>query len=137
MSFLKTLIPVLFILRLLPRISDSALYDRIRLAYGDHGISSLNRLLNSSKKLQKLHLDIEFLQHCKTYNVVPKFLRFKLYRKSLMSGSLYKSWQDKLLTRELLNKQCDLKKIEVEKLSCKKTLCDYKLSDSCFLNVVC
>ena len=121
MSFLKTLIPVLFILRLLPRISDSVLYDRIRLAYGNHGVTSLNRLLNSSKKVQKLHLDIGFLQHCKTYNVVPKFLRFKLYSKSLMSGSFYKSWQDKLLTRELLSKQRDLKKFEVEKLSYERT----------------
>ena len=57
MSFLKTLTPVPFILRLLPGISDSALCDRIRLAYGNHGVSSLNHLLNTSKKFQKFRLD--------------------------------------------------------------------------------
>ena len=37
----------------------------------------------------------------KTYNVIPKFLRFKLYKRSLRSASFYRSWQAKLLNYEI------------------------------------
>ena len=120
MSLIKIIIPLLFLLRILPKPSESCLYDRIRQVYGSEGVSLLFRLLNSSKKLHKNLLDIEFLQHCKVYNVLPKFLKFKLYSKSLMSGAFYKSWQEELLNRELRTKQENLKKFEIEYRICQE-----------------
>ena len=52
-----------------------------------------HKLLDSSRKLEKSKLDLKYLMKCKTYNTMPKFLRFKLYRKFLHDTSLYKSWQ--------------------------------------------
>ena len=63
-------------------------------------------------KLEKLKCDLNFLFHCKTFNVLPRFLHFKLYRKDLQSSQLYKSWQYKLLNIEINNKNKQKKKLE-------------------------
>ena len=63
--------------------------------YGKDGY--YRKLLDANRKLEKSKLDLEFPVKCNTYNTMPKFLRFKLYRKSLHDTSLYKSWQHKLL----------------------------------------
>ena len=114
MSLMKIIIPLLFLLRILPNPSDSSLYDKIRAVYGPEKVTLLFRVLNSSKKLHKCLLDIQFLKHCKVYNVLPKFLKFKLYSKSLMSGAFYKKWQEELLNRELHNKRENLRRFENE-----------------------
>ena len=111
---MKILIPLLFLLRILPKPSEYCLYDRIRYVYGIESFSLLNRLLNSSKKLQKSSLDIELLQHCKLNNVVHKFLKFKIYSRNLMSGAFYKTWQEELLNLEIRNKQESLIKFEMD-----------------------
>ena len=110
--FLKSVIPLLFLLRIVPKPPDAVLYDKIREVYGPTGIRTLNSRLNKSRKFLKTELDIVFLRHCKVYEVTPKFLRFKLYRRSLTSGAFYKKWQAKLLDRELQSKQQALKCLE-------------------------
>ena len=42
-----------------------------------------------------------FLSKCKAYEVLPKFLYFKLYRKNLLNSKLYRKWQFKLLSVEI------------------------------------
>jgi len=49
----------------------------------------------------KTTLDLDFLNKCKTYNIIPKFLRFKLYKQCLRSSHFYKSTQIKLLNYEI------------------------------------
>ena len=39
------------------------------------------------------------------YDTIPKFLRFKLYRKSLHNSVLYRKWQGKLLDLEIRTKE--------------------------------
>ena len=65
-------------------------------------------------KLRKCELDLEFLIKCKTYNVFPKFLRFKLYKRSLTSSSFYKSRQTKLLSYEINSKKKLISSLKVE-----------------------
>ena len=62
-------------------------------------------LRKPEKKLTKANLDIDYLVKCKIYNIFPKFLKFKLYRKSLLSSQLYRSWQTKLLNSEINEKK--------------------------------
>lgn len=96
------------------------LFDAIK---RDHGNTSLKSVLGHvalSKKYEKCSLDLNFLLSCKTYDIFPKFLRFKLYKKSLHTTSLYKSWQSKLLDGEIKLKrkrQTELEKKRNE--SCK------------------
>ena len=52
MALLKIIFSLLIILRVLPKPTKSSLYDKVRHGLGYNGISILNRLLNSSKKVQ-------------------------------------------------------------------------------------
>ena len=84
----------------------------LRDRYDSNLVKCYRRLEDLSKKLVKINLDIDFLKKCKIYNVVPKFLRFKLYKKSLASASFYRAWQIKLLDSELLDKVKQAKDLE-------------------------
>ena len=75
--------------------------DYIRARYGLNCLSIFRKYENTAKKEKKVELDLKFLESCKIYNVWPKFLRFKLHRKSLMSSNFYKGWQAKLLSNEI------------------------------------
>ena len=72
--------------------------------YNPDHVKCYRQLENESKRLQKTELDLLFLRKCKVYNVMPKFLRFKLYKKSLNSSGFYKEWQAKLLDLEIAEK---------------------------------
>ena len=72
--------------------------------YNTDHVKCYRKLDNESKRLQKTELDLLFLRKCKVYNVMPKFLRFKLYKKSLNSSVFYKEWQVKLLDLEIAEK---------------------------------
>ena len=73
--------------------------------YGQETLKIYKKVTDTSRQLEKATLDLEFLRTCKTYDIVPKFLRFKLYRKNLQSTQLYKSWQVKLLNLEIDEKR--------------------------------
>jgi len=77
----------------------------LRRRYGVPLLKNFRTLENATRKLNKARCDLEFLQSCLAYEVAPKFLRIKLYRRSLETSSLYKSWQTKLLQREISSKQ--------------------------------
>ena len=61
-------------------------------------------------------MDIVFLQNCKAQNVIPKFLRFKLYKRCLHNSTLYLvvSWQHKLLVNELKSKRRTLEHLKLK-----------------------
>ena len=58
-------------------------FEYFKKRYGEEGFCLYKNVLNRSLKLNKLNLDLDFLLKCKTYNVFPKFLRFRWYKKSL------------------------------------------------------
>ena len=80
-------------------------FEYLKEYYDATTVQNYRKLINTSKKLEKSKLDHEFLLKCKTYNIIPKFLQFKLYRKSLHSCQFYKSWQIKLLSYEIKDKK--------------------------------
>ena len=88
-------------------------HEFIKLKYGVTQLRKTWSLFNIQKKLEKAKLDLEFLVHCKAFNIVPKFIRFKLHRKALHSAAFYKSWQQKLLCKEI-----NLKKRSITSLQC-------------------
>ena len=75
--------------------------DHIRSNYGEGKVQQFWKSYNVEKKLVKSQLDVEFLTTCKAYEIIPKFIRFRLHRKSLQSSNFYLSWQAKLLTLEI------------------------------------
>jgi len=93
-----------FILRIrLKTIRD--IFSYVRSRYNEDAVRKLRKFDNLTRKVVKTELDLQFLSKCKTFNIFPKFLRFKLYKKALHSSSLYRSWQSKLLVNEIQTKR--------------------------------
>ena len=55
--------------------------------------------------MKKTLLDLDYLETCKRYETIPKFLKFKVYNRSFTSTFLYKSFQFKMLNYEIKQKQ--------------------------------
>ena len=73
--------------------------------YGPHCLRIFRSLENVSKKLTKAELDHQYLRSCKAYNIIPNFLKFKLYKQSLTTTDLYREFQQKLLDKEMFTKE--------------------------------
>ena len=56
-------------------------------------------------------MDLDFLMSCRSNNVVPDFLYFKVSNKQLRSSAAYITCQKDLLNQEILSKQKSLKTI--------------------------
>ena len=95
---------LLFLIKLKLKRSANA-FEYFYSIYGANGLDLYKKVHNVSMKNSKLKMDLDFLVKCKVYNMFPKFLRFKLYKKSLHSSKFYKSWQAKLLTQEISQKR--------------------------------
>ena len=72
--------------------------------YGRGCVHSYRRYERLCKKLNKCNCDINFLTKCKAYNIIPKFLHFKLYKANLYNSKFYKKCQFKLLQNEINSK---------------------------------
>ena len=97
---LKQLFVILFLLRIrLSRSKNAA--DYLRHKYGGPTLNLYRRLESSSKKWKKAELDHEFLMYCKMNNIVPNFIKFRLYRASLYNSEFYRSSCLSLLDIEL------------------------------------
>ena len=71
--FLKTVIPLLFLLRDISKPSDAVIYDEIRGVYGPKGIYTLNNQLNNSKKLLEMRIARRFTRCMTGQHLVGKF----------------------------------------------------------------
>ena len=71
---------ILFILKLrFPR--NRPLSDIIVNRYGRPTLQNFRKYESRSYKLRKAEADRTFLILCKSYNVVPRFMKFKLYKR--------------------------------------------------------
>ena len=73
-----------------------------------------NQKVQKNIQHEKDFLDLQFLKICKDYNVIPKFLLFKVANSNLHSSSKYKRCQRKLLQEEVYNKKLDVSKLDRE-----------------------
>ena len=105
-----TCILLRFILLLKP--GRDTLFDVIQRDYGRTTIKDIFSLINDEKKKAKCELDTRFLHACKSFDIFPKFLRFKLYKKSLQKSKLYRTWQSELLDEEIRCKKNRLRLCE-------------------------
>ena len=104
---------ILFLLKLrFPR--NTPVSDILLVRYGYPALQGFRKVEHISKNLEKKKLDLNFLKCCKTYEVFPKFLKFKLYKKSLHNSLLYKSWQKKLLNLEISTKEKEIRETQLK-----------------------
>ena len=90
--------------------------------YGEGLQRVLWRYCSTSFRITKAQLDINFLTSCKTYGIIPKFLRFKLYKRSLHTTSIYRSLQFKLLDGEINSRRSSIAKLQPELKELKSNL---------------
>ena len=94
----------------------------LRQRYGYPALQGFRKVEHASKNLEKKEQDLHFLRCCKTYDVIPKFLKFKLYRKSLNNSELYRKWQKKLLDLEIRTKEKEINEAKRKLVHCKENL---------------
>ena len=112
----STVLALLFILKIRLKNAHNV-FGYFNQRYGADGLKKYRTLHNLSLKTSKLNLDLDYLIKCKIYNVFPKFLRFKLYKRSLHHAHFYKIWQSKLLSNEI-----NLKKKYISKANARISL---------------
>ena len=90
---------------LLLRLSKGSLFDVIGRQHGRSTIKTVLSLIADEKKKVKCVEDLSFLTSCKAFGIFPKFLRFKLYKRTLHGSKLYRNFQSQLLDNEIKEKK--------------------------------
>ena len=98
---MKTLIVLLSTLLNIRFRNGAPLHPILRERYGQPIVQVVRRLENATIHLEDTIHQSEFLQQCKTYNLTPKFLNFKLYNSRLHTSDDYRAYQRKLLDNEI------------------------------------
>ena len=100
---------LLFLIRLrFPR--GKSIAEIITRRYGQPALTVFRNTENHCFKTKKLECDLNFLSTCKEYNIIPKFIRFKVYNPNFQNTRLYRSWSFKLLDLEIKNQRRKLQK---------------------------
>ena len=89
--FLRTLALVFIFLVRLRFPSRLSLLQVIRNRYGDTIVKLVRKFENVDFKHSKVALDLNFLQTCRSFNVIPKFLQFPIANKNLRRSQVYQS----------------------------------------------
>ena len=115
---------LIFLLRLrFP--STQSIFATIRGRYGADTTKDLRQWEKTAKQLVKVELDEILLRRCHTESVIPKFLRFRLYRQNLDNTPVYRECQVKLLENEI-----DYKRKVCKRLRLCLDVCKSKVKDS-------
>ena len=117
---LRTLALVfMFLVRLkFPRIL--LLLQVIRNRYGDTIVTLVRKFEKVDFKHRKAALDLNFLQTCRSFNIIPKFLQFCVANKNLRRSQAYQKCLNHLLLAGIYNKKKNLN-VLVNELSLVKT----------------
>ena len=67
--------------------------------YGDAVIKQVRKLEKLDFKCKKTFMDLQFLQICKSQNVILNILKFKLANRQLLTSNAYNICQKKLLSQ--------------------------------------
>jgi len=104
MKLFTTVLVYLFILTI-RRLSGKPITTYIKSKYGKTALDTFRRTEKLSYRSKKLQKDIKFLNLCKYYDVIPKFLNFRVHNPVFESTQIYRSWCFVLLDREISNQK--------------------------------
>ena len=94
----------------------------IRNWYGDTIVKLVHKFEKVDFKHPKAALDLNFLQTCRRFNVIAKFLQFRVANKSLQRSQAYQKCLNHLLLAEINNNRKNLKVLINELFSVKSNL---------------
>ena len=81
--------------------------------YGPETHQIFRSMEKNSRKLNKNKCDLEFLHTCAAYNVIPKFLRIKLYRRNLENGEKHQEYLRYRLEAEINCKKRFIQRLQI------------------------
>ena len=110
MFFIANVIALLFALKLFKK--SLTFTPKFESHYGIKAKKILRQLETFMKKIVKHQEDVEFLQVCITYQLSPKFVRFKMHKKEREKLKLIKSLKQNLLLTEISFHKCNIIKLE-------------------------
>ena len=90
--------------------------------YGGTVVKLVRKFEKVDFKHRKAALDLNFLQTCRSFNVIPKFLQFRVANKNLQRSQAYQKCPNHLLLAEINNKKKNLKVLVNELSSVKSNL---------------
>ena len=120
--FLRTLALVFIFLVRLRFPSRLSLLQVIRNQYGGTVVKLVRNFKKVDFKHCKAALDLNFLQTCLSFNVIPKFLQFRVANKNLRRSQAYQKCLNPLLLAEINNKKKNLNVVVHELSSVKSNL---------------
>ncbi|XP_069972021.1 uncharacterized protein [Penaeus vannamei] len=126
MKLFTAVLVYLFVLTV-RRLSGKPVTTYIKCKYGKTALDSFRRTEKLSYRSKKLQKDVKFLNLCKIYDVIPRFLNFRVHNPVFESTLTYRSWCFILLDREILS-QKKKESVITEKLNKELTLLNSKLS---------
>ena len=83
-----------------PTAHSPRFISNLRLKYDESILVSIRHCERLTAKLQKAKCDVEFLQYCLIYNLMPNFVNIRLWKPGLKKSEQYKSLQRTCLMRE-------------------------------------
>ena len=120
--FLRTLALIFMFVVRLRFPSRLSLLQVIRNRYGDTIVKLVRKFEKVDFKHRKAALDLNFLQTCRSFNVIPKFLQFRVVNKNLRRSQAYQKCLNHLLLAENNIKEKNLKVLVNELSSVKSNL---------------
>jgi len=126
MKLFTAVLVYLFVLTV-RRLSGKPVTTYIKCKYGKTALDSFRRTEKLSYRSKKLQKDVKFLNLCKIYDVIHRFLNFRVHNPVFESTLTYRSWCFILLDREILS-QKKKESVITEKLNKELTLLNSKLS---------
>ena len=102
--------------------SRLSLLQVIRNRYGDTIVKLVRKFEKVDFKHRKAALDLNFLQTCRSFNVIPKYLQFRVANKNLRRSQAYQKCLNHLLLAEINNKNKNLKVLVIELSSVKSNV---------------
>ena len=118
--FLRTLALVFIFLVHLKFTTRLLLLQVIRNRYGDTIAKLVRKFEKVDFKHRKAALDLNFLQVCRSFNVIPKFFQFRVANKNLRKSQAHQECLNHLLLAEINNKRKN-QKVLVNHLSSVKS----------------
>ena len=101
---------------------NESIFQYITRKYDASCLRSYRALETKLRKLKKTELDLDFLLTCKLCHLVPNFVKFKLYKRTLYSTKFYENATQTLLDMEIRTKQRVIKRYQEDSQNLEKAL---------------
>ena len=93
---------------------SQSIADVIKKMYGDKALKNVRKFERLDFQVWKCQLDIEILNKCHKYNVIPNFLPFRVTDKTLKDSQFSSRCQQLLLNEEIRCKKRRLRQLIFE-----------------------